>query len=66
MKEAAEAKINAFLTLLGGDTALLTDGEPIGSHELFDRLVSKKTITGEDETETSELKYLTLIKNIRR
>lgn len=65
LKEAAEAKINAFLTLLGGDAALLTDGEPIGSHELFNRLVSKKTITGEDEAETSELKYLTLIKNIR-
>ena len=65
LKEAAEAKINAFLTLLGGDAALLTDGEPIGSHELFNRLVSKKTITGEDEAETSELKYLTLIKDIR-
>jgi hypothetical protein len=51
--------------LLGGDAALLTDGEPIGSHELFNRLVSRKTITGEDEGETSELKYLTLIKNIR-
>jgi hypothetical protein len=33
--------------------------------ELFDKLVSKKTITGEDEEETSELKYLTLIKDIR-
>jgi superfamily II DNA/RNA helicase len=65
LKEAAESKINAFLTLLGGDAALLMDGEPIGSHELFNRLVSKKTITGEDEGETSELKYLTLIKNIR-
>jgi superfamily II DNA/RNA helicase len=65
LKEAAEAKINAFLTLLGGDAALLTEGEPIGSHELFDRLVSKKTITGEDEAENSELKYLTLIKEIR-
>ena len=65
LREAAEAKINAFLTLLGGDAALLTEGEPIGSHELFDRLVSKKTITGEDEGETSELKYLTLIKDIR-
>ncbi len=65
LKEAAEAKINAFLTLLGGDAALLTEGEPIGSHELFNRLVSKKTITGEDEAETSELKYLTLIKDIR-
>ncbi len=65
LKSAAEAKINAFLTLLGGDAALLTDGEPIGSHELFERLISKKTIIGEDETEVSELKYLTLIKDIR-
>jgi superfamily II DNA or RNA helicase len=65
LKEAAEAKINGFLSLLGGDAALLTDGEPIGSHELFNRLVSKKTLTGEDEGETSELKYLTLIKEIR-
>lgn len=65
LKEAAEAKINGFLSLLGGDAALLTDGEPVGSHELFNRLVSKKTITGEDEAETSELKYLTLIREIR-
>jgi len=65
LKEAAEAKINAFLTLLGGDASLLTEGEPVGSHELFNRLASKKTITGEDEAETSELKYLTLIKDIR-
>ena len=65
LQEAAEVKINAFLTLLGGDAALLTEGEPIGSHELFDRLVSKKTLTGEDEDEVSELKYLTQIKDIR-
>jgi superfamily II DNA or RNA helicase len=65
LKEAAEVKINAFLTLLGGDAALLTEGEPVGSHELFDKLVSKKTITGEDENETSELKYLHIIKKIR-
>lgn len=65
LKEAAEAKIHAFLTLLGGDAALLTEGEPIGSVELFDRLISKKTLVGEDEAETSELKYLSLIKHIR-
>jgi len=65
LKEAAEAKIHAFLTLLGGDAALLTEGEPVGSHELFDRLSSKKTVIGEDEEETSELKYLMLIKDIR-
>ena len=65
LKEAAESKINAFLTLLGGDAALLTEGEPVGSHELFNRLISKKTLTGEDETEESELKYLHVIKEVR-
>ncbi|MDD3804584.1 MAG: helicase-related protein, partial [bacterium] len=65
LKEAAEAKINAFLTLLGGDAELLTEGEPIGSHELFNRLISKQIITGEDEKEESELKYLQIIKTIR-
>ncbi|MAG85846.1 MAG: helicase [Flavobacteriaceae bacterium] len=65
LKEAAEAKINAFLTLLGGDAELLTEGEPIGSHELFNRLVSKKTLEGDDEVEESELKYLQVIRDIR-
>ncbi len=65
LQEAAESKINAFLTLLGGDAALLTEGEPVGSHELFNRLLSTKTITGEDDQEESELKYLNLIKTIR-
>lgn len=65
LREAAESKINAFLTLLGGDAALLTEGEPVGSHELFNRLLSTKTITGEDDTEESELKYLNVIKTIR-
>ena len=65
LKEAAEAKINAFLSLLGGDAELLTEGEPIGSHELFDRLTSKKALEGEDEGEESELKYLQIIRDIR-
>ncbi len=65
LTEAAKAKIHAFLTLLGGDAALLTEGEPIGSHELFNRLISKSAITGEDDTDESELKYLQIIKNIR-
>ncbi len=65
LKEAAEAKINAFLTLLGGDAALLTEREPVGSHELFNRLISKRTLTEEDEAEESSLKYLQTIKNIR-
>jgi superfamily II DNA/RNA helicase len=65
LREAAEGKINAFLTLLGGDAELLTEGEPIGSHELFDRLTSRKTLEGDDETEESELKYLHAIREIR-
>lgn len=65
LKEAAEGKINAFLTLLGGDAELLTEGEPIGSHELFDRLTSAKTLEGDDEGEESELKYLQAIRDIR-
>lgn len=65
LKEAAESKIHAFITLLGIDARLLTEGELIESHELFNRLISKKTITGEDEGEESELKYLQIIKDIR-
>jgi len=66
LREAAEGKINAFLTLLGGDAELLTEGEPIGSHELFDRLTSGKTLEGDGEAEESELKYLHAIREIRK
>ena len=65
LKEAAEGKIHAFISMLGADARLLTEGEPIESFELFNRLLSKKTITGEDEHEESELKYLQVIKTIR-
>ena len=65
LREVAESKINAFLTLLGGDVAILTEGEPVSSHELFDRLISKETILGEEEITESELKYLNIIKDIR-
>lgn len=65
LKEAAEAKINAFISMLGSDARLLTEGEPIEQYELFNRLTSKKTLTGEDEDEESELKYLQVIKAIR-
>jgi len=65
LKEAAEAKIQAFISMLGADARLLTEGEPIESYELFNRLISKKTITGEDDVEESELKYLQIIREIR-
>lgn len=65
LKEAAEAKIEAFIEMLGNDARLLTEGEEIKSHDLFQRLVSKKTITGEDQGIESELKYLEVIRDLR-
>jgi len=65
LKEAAEAKIHAFIEMRGADARLLTEGEEIKSHDLFARLTSKKTITGEDEEEESELAYLTEIREVR-
>ena len=65
LKEAAITKIQSFITLLGADAQLLTDGEVIESHELFNRLISKRTITGEDDEYQSELKYLQIIRDIR-
>ena len=65
LKETAEAKIQAFITLLGADARLLTDGEVIESHELFNRLTSNNTLTGEDEEDESELKYLQVIREVR-
>jgi len=61
LKEAAVAKIEMFIELLGNDARLLTEGEEIKSNELFDKLSSKETIIGEEEEE-SELKYLIIIK----
>lgn len=65
LKESAEAKINMFIELLGNDARLLTDGEEIKSHDLFNKLLSKETLTGEDESFESELKYLQVIQSIR-
>ncbi len=65
LREAAEAKIHAFIEMLGADARLLTEGEEVKSHDLFAKLNSKKTITGEDEEEESELEYLTEIREVR-
>lgn len=65
LREAAEAKIHAFIQMLGSDARLLTEGEEIVSHDLFARWNSKKTITGEDEDEETELKFLTEIRTVR-
>ena len=65
LREAAEAKIQAFIEMLGADAQLLTEGEEIKSHDLFQQLFSKSTITGEDETQESDLEYLNIIRKIR-
>ena len=51
LEEAAESKIAAFIEMLGNDSRLLTD-EEIKSHDLFDRLTSKETITGKKRKKT--------------
>jgi len=63
LKAAAQVKIEAFIEMLGNDARLLTD-EEIKSHDLFDRLNSKRTIIGEDE-EDYELKYLMTLRKVR-
>jgi hypothetical protein len=47
------------------DAKLLTDREEIKSQSLFSRLNSKETVTGENATEDSELKYLSEIREVR-
>jgi superfamily II DNA or RNA helicase len=64
LKEAAEAKIAAFISLLGSDARLLTESEEVEAHSLFSQLLSKETIEGQDEPE-SELKYLQEIRLLR-
>lgn len=65
LEELAEAKIEAFIEMLGNDAKLLTD-EEIKSHDLFKKLKSAKTITGEEEDEEDpELEYLSVIRKIR-
>ena len=58
-------KIQMFHDILGEDAKYLTDGEEIGSQELFNTLNNKKAYTGEDEEGDSELKYLEMMRKIR-
>lgn len=67
LQAAAEAKIEAFIEMLGADARLLTENEEIKSFNLFNRITSKETLTGEDESaEDSELKYLQIIRDIQQ
>jgi len=58
-------KLQMFHYIMGEDAKYLSDGEIIGSQELFNTLNNKATYTGEDDSETSELKYLTVMREIR-
>ncbi len=64
LQEAVEAKIEAFIEMLGNDAKLLTD-EEIKSHDLFKKLSSKEYLNGEEEDDGIELKYLTYLRDIR-
>lgn len=64
LESAAEAKIEAFIEMLGDDAPLLLD-EEVKSHEsLFKKLNSKETIVGEEEDD-KELEYLQEIRRVR-
>ncbi len=59
------AKIQLFHDILGEDAKYLSDGEEIGSQELFDALNRKSAYTGEEEEGDSELKYLEMMRRLR-
>jgi superfamily II DNA or RNA helicase len=65
LRENAESKVAAFISLLGADAKLLTEDEVIEAHSIFSMLISKDTITGEQSEGPSELQYLTEIRGIR-
>ena len=58
-------KIQMFHDILGEDARYLSDGEEIGSQELFDTLNNKKTYNGEDDDVDSELAYLDMMRKLR-
>lgn len=65
LEENITNKLQMFHYIMGEDAKYLTDGEEIGTQELFNTLNSKTTYTGESEEENSELKYLEILRNLR-
>jgi superfamily II DNA or RNA helicase len=58
-------KLQMFHYIMGEDAKYLSDGEIIDSQELFNTLNNKKIYPGEDDEENLELKYLTMMREIR-
>lgn len=65
LQQAAEAKIESFIEMLGADAKLLTESEVATSKGLFAILNSKESLEDEGGAEASELKYLRVIQSIR-
>lgn len=65
LQEAAVAKIESFIEMLGADAKLLTESEDVGPRGLFQILNSKTVLEDEEDAENSELKYLRIIQTIR-
>ncbi|NCO66810.1 MAG: helicase [Candidatus Aquicultor secundus] len=66
LEACAKSKIQAFHSTLGEDAQYLTEGEEISSHEIFERVNSKRFLeNGGEEEIDSELKYLEIMRNIR-
>jgi len=61
---AAEAKITAFIEMLGSDSKLLTD-EEVKSHELFNKLLSRDSIVGDESESNPELEQLMKLRELR-
>jgi superfamily II DNA or RNA helicase len=65
LQEAAEAKIESFIEMLGADAKLLTESEEVSPKGLFEILNSKDVLEDESDAQNSELKYLRVIQTVR-
>lgn len=70
LEDNIKAKIQAFHETLGEDAKYLTDEEETTNHKLFgekffDKINNKDTYNENDVSENSELKYISILENIR-
>lgn len=65
LKDSARTKINTYLNLLGEDSFVITEGEPIGPNDLVNIIMTKKNIDGSNYYKDNKMSYFKTIKNIR-
>lgn len=65
LEENIILKIQAFHDTLGEDFKYLSEDEEVSSHKLYTKLNSKESLEAEENDEQSELKYLSIIRDIR-